>query len=103
MSARKYCNDPDNCEYGDCPTAFCDRHKSASETPISDSLKRSWDRNKWPDYESVPLSDCRAIERRLNACVEALECMLTAEDITPNMIAWHDAQRVIANARKPLT
>lgn len=25
MSAPKYCHDPDNCTYSDCPTAFCDR------------------------------------------------------------------------------
>lgn len=25
MSATKYCDDPDNCTYSDCPTAFCDR------------------------------------------------------------------------------
>jgi len=26
MSTSKYCNDPDNCTYSDCPTAFCDRN-----------------------------------------------------------------------------
>lgn len=25
MSVTKYCPDPDNCTYSDCPTAFCDR------------------------------------------------------------------------------
>lgn len=25
MNAPKYCPDPDNCTYSDCPTAFCDR------------------------------------------------------------------------------
>ena len=24
----KYCPDPDNCTYSDCPTAFCDRDKT---------------------------------------------------------------------------
>ena len=28
MSAPKYCPDPDNCTYSDCPTAFCDREGS---------------------------------------------------------------------------
>ena len=28
MSAPKYCDDPDNCGYADCPTAFCDRNAS---------------------------------------------------------------------------
>jgi hypothetical protein len=27
----KYCEDPDNCEYADCPTAFCDRDGSPRE------------------------------------------------------------------------
>lgn len=30
MSAAKYCDDPDNCTYSDCPTAFCDRNAEHS-------------------------------------------------------------------------
>lgn len=26
-NATKYCDDPDNCNYSDCPTAFCDRYR----------------------------------------------------------------------------
>jgi len=32
MSAPKYCDDPDNCAYSDCPTAFCDRNAVAPAT-----------------------------------------------------------------------
>lgn len=28
----KYCDDPDNCAYSDCPTAFCDRTQSRAPT-----------------------------------------------------------------------
>ena len=71
---------------------------SQSKTPLSNSARRI-DRY---GMEYVSVADCRAIETRLNACVEALECMITAGDITPNMIAYHDAQRAIAGSRKPL-
>ena len=27
----RYCDDPDNCTYSDCPTAFCDRTKAPPE------------------------------------------------------------------------
>lgn len=33
MSAPKYCDDPDNCAYSDCPTAFCDRNRRDHSSP----------------------------------------------------------------------
>lgn len=49
---RRYCDDPDNCTYADCPTAFCDRdprfkvlpngsHCVDAESPNSEVSDRS--------------------------------------------------------------
>ena len=72
MSASKYCKDPDNCEYGDCPTAFCDRRKSASKTPLTDLVKKRFNPYSSFDFEYVTLKDCRAIEERLTDAIEVL-------------------------------
>ena len=72
---------------------------SASETPLSDSSRAV-------DYygiEVVKLSDCRAIERRLNACVDALEDLLEPPAFRHEVFAAEQkANEAIANARKPL-
>lgn len=43
MSA-KYCNEPDACEYSDCPTAFCDRENKSelAAMPCSPSDLLPW-------------------------------------------------------------
>jgi hypothetical protein len=75
---------------------------SASETPLSDKASQ----HEWIGncaYMTVKLSDCRAIERRLNDAVDALGEMVAAAESQ----GWHNAEianarEAIANARKQL-
>lgn len=79
MSA-KYCNDPDACEYSDCPTAFCDRETKRSlpasggsmgDTPRTDANEKrehmAYDR-LWSDF-------ARQLERDLNKAMAALNAV----------------------------
>ena len=95
---------------------------SASDTPLSDSVARegeyrtdqgctitlqSWDYKQDPDGEVVLASDCRAIERRLNDAVGALEQILETQAFTTSPVAQSFsmcmiAREAIANARKPI-
>lgn len=85
--------------------------KSASKTPLSDSAEIK----DFGGYGTthVALSDCRAIELRLNECVEALErlrpshsalCMINKScQCNSEQKAKHNTiNAAIANARKPL-
>ena len=80
---------------------------SASETPLTDSKTGypdcygKFSRHVWGNY--VEASDCRAIERRLNACVDALEDLLEPPAFRHEVFAAEQkANEAIANARKPL-
>ena len=75
---------------------------SASETPLSDSLTGYEVRLFGGRSErSVRLSDCRSIELRLNAAVEALEdILLNAPEIS--RYQYQNVSIAIANARKHL-
>ena len=77
---------------------------SASETPLTDSIGfvEIYDANGQPYHaDLVPADNCRAIERRLNAAVEALEDLLDGTgDMTAERI--EAAREAIANASKPL-
>lgn len=75
-------------------------------TPLSDSARKI-DRY---GMEYVDLSDCRAIEERLNECVEEMEEIVKDYEFTQanpgygeRSKAYYDtARKAIANARKPL-
>jgi len=86
---------------------------SASDTPLSDS-KQHWCPECGPSkcsIDVVPLDDCRAIERRLNECVKALEHVCNQYQILraarglpyrfPDSITR--ANEAIANAKSPMT
>lgn len=51
-------------------------------------------------FATVPLSDCRAIEQRLNECVIALRS--TEKLFADNSAIGRLINAAIANARKPL-
>jgi hypothetical protein len=94
---------------------------SASKTPLTDA--KTYDvevkrgdallcREQYPcgSGDHVSASDCRAIEQRLNECVEALEAITKSEraylngEIPPHgrLERCNKAEKAIANARKPL-
>lgn len=76
---------------------------SQSNTPLTDAAKRFY--GLW-----VSEDDCRAIEERLNACVEALEEMASAERdllserIPPpgRVLRLLKSEEAIAGARRPI-
>lgn len=70
-----------------------------SETPLSDAVAVKRPLIKRP-FAYVRVSDCRAIELRLNECVEALERYV--DDGYGVESKRRQAQRAIANARMPL-
>ena len=74
---------------------------SASETQLSDSNRYTVYDQHGNRLDVVNTDDCRAIERRLNACVDELEraarVMPQNYTITITRIA-----KAIANAKKPL-
>lgn len=66
-----------------------------SETPITDGLIGN------PGYDFV--AGTRELERRLNACVEALEDLLEPPAFRHEVFAAEQkAQQALANAKKPL-
>lgn len=73
----------------------------ASKTPLTDS--KAWHEGVLPhpcNMELVKASDCRAIEYRLNECVDALkDASLVLKAYGSSLITIDTA---IANARKPL-
>lgn len=81
--------------------------EESSETPLTDSVQSTItpDGAKW-----IHSSDCRTIERRLNACLRQLEYYrrfmphlvgLSEEDYAKSQEA-KNTDEAIANARKPL-
>lgn len=77
---------------------------SETKTPLSDSVAH-WCPECGPSHRSmdvVPLERSRAIEQRLNECVEALEHVLS---VIPPQSLPHSRklmQTAITNARRPL-
>jgi uncharacterized protein (DUF2164 family) len=77
---------------------------SASETPLTDSAQC----HQGPRFHWTLSDACRAIERRLNAAVEALEKVTDAinsvQDWSETYVgeSLDEAQEAIANARKPI-
>lgn len=41
QSHKRYCENPDDCEYVDCPTAFCDRNTRTPQPPSQDAIKKA--------------------------------------------------------------
>ena len=72
-----------------------------SNTPITDDLESRYDYSIFPHerHHSVNADDCRAIELRLNECVEALEGMT----FDPNNLCFIiRAEKAIANSKKAI-
>lgn len=70
---------------------------SASKTPLTDGNIITMMR-----CEMVHAKDCRAIELRLNECVEALEGIINPKTFWEAKEANRKIKQAIANARKPL-
>ena len=71
-----------------------------SNTPITDDLESRYDYITLPHerHHSVNADDCRALELRLNECVEALESTLRVfPEFKETVIST-----AIANAKKPI-
>lgn len=90
-------------DHDECGFIGCKR--SQSETPLTDAIPEVeiFDRNGQPYLANlIPLEHCRALELRLNECVEALEkCIrrMTFEDFADTRATCREA---IANARNPI-
>ena len=83
------------------PSSSQSRDMSASETRLTDSIGfvEIYDANGQPYHaDLVPADDCRAIERRLNAAVDALEGLY----LSLPSFAQRKIRKAIANARKNL-
>ncbi len=97
---------------GLCP--ICDNQLTApnvSDTPLTDKVEKRRNHAQVTFWTSmVHPSDCRELERRLNACVEALEASITElhdwlDCIGPDEKTYAvilDNQKAIAAARKDL-
>jgi len=48
---RKYCKDPEECTYADCPTAFCDKDNVLKADPLFNEVMRSNNSKLWTTEE----------------------------------------------------
>ena len=61
----RYCTDLDNCTFGDCPSAFCDRDKKMF--PVGDTPRTDAARLDERDPAMAIASECAKLERELTA------------------------------------
>lgn len=96
MSAPKYCDDPDHCNYSDCPTAFCDRdgsthslHRLVRHQPMKTQKTMLWPpRNfQWRCQLEWKLQDfwIGAFWKRQGHCIDLWVCLLPC---VPLHISW---------------
>lgn len=98
----KYCDNPDECGYADCPTAFCDRYKKEADKIIAAEpekhreyhalvLQHAYERGKldgllWAAKQIVPDGNPEVALDKIDREVELLVRLATSLSSSPDAL-----------------